>query len=1644
MATLRVVIAGDARDYGRALQSADKNTERFERGITRATGTVHGLGGAYRTLGGLIAAAGVAHEIRQFGTAQAESEVSSAKLTAQLKQANISYQAHGKEIDSVIQKTSKLAGLDDEDLQDAFTAIVRTSGSVSESLRGTAIAADLARAKHMDVTKAGELVAKVAGGNVGILSRYGVSFDAVTTAQDKLKASAQKYTPEQLKAAQAADKQATSQKALGVLQSRFAGQAEAYGKTSAGAYDRLGVASENLQESLGGILAPAVSAAADGLAGLQDAASHIDFSGATNKVRDWAGDIGGFISDTRTKIDHLMHPKDGKQGASLASAIGTSIADGVSSIDWSTIGSTISTGIEGGLDLSAELPGAIEQGLSSAMSQVDGRQVLGKLVDVIGQAGDALFSPSFWKDHIVGILSTIELVIPAGKILKLPGFGFLQRVVTDNFNKLAVGFVKAGAGAGGKIVTGFLRGLDDVAPGAAKVLRKVLVSAPQALASLPGKLGLAGGVAAGRFLDALSKVPESIGGVLGKGGGRAYNAAQKLGGSILHGLGSVGTALFNLGKTLIGRLASGIAATPGKVFDSIKGAVGKIPGIDKLPFGNTGGRLTARGFRRYAAGGIAAFAAGGLVPAMVSPGELLAYGGQTAVVPGARVAADNVFTMLPAGTEVYTDSGQQMLAAGHSRAEALRMQTPHFAKGGVVTGASMFGGPGDSTTKKPEHGYRGDLLESYPNTWAELGRNGGVGNALGGLPYKTKITIGYRGRTAVAEKRDIGSGGGPVNGHPRTIDLYYHLAQKLGFSGLGVVTYTLGGSSKDLAASVSGDGRTLVSAAQPATYKTVLGDRYQGDALTAGFNEGLDGRTRISNALLGSITAGGIGKREQASAAKAAVYRSASTTAAAGRPSAAPSGSGGVGTFDGKPVADWIIPILTQARGDGTSFRVSSGFRSLAEQTVLWNRYGHDREIVAAPGTSNHEGSKYPRGAVDIFPGWQNMVGWLGKHPSQPLKHYGSPRDPYHFSATGHRRGGIVGFAKGGRVGKVAAAKALSAKLWGGARGFYPGAGKGQPPTSWDRTSGAGGLFPGTLYDKGGARRGRSVTWPSFMVDMAASSNDSQRSAFAETAIHEWAHYFQAPRVLASNNDDLIEGGAQAFTRQIAPFVFGSLGLPFSVSSRADDTYLGPASKVHRKLGNGWIRHGQFTNSDRTPIANFARGGLVGGRPRAMRGGGTIDIGTAFYASSKSAGGDQSLAHTIAAILDAAATEKKETMAAFTTLRSILGDGMRTTFATLSQVIRTSTASAARERAGGNKVDARRLEAVANIARAQQGIRIARPIIATQKLADEQQHDTTVLGLKQRVGGIDPSSLSGIDQSRIQDIFQIGDLEDSRDSLKTALARAKRVKNTKAIAEVSKALTALDDTLLEKRADLAELERQLPQQLVREDMGRYTSKLGRNSLAAQAASFTLGGDDDRAVAGARRGILANQEGELQRAIAGADQRGDTAFADELIQQLSGVRDELHTLDSTLRYSVQNEQITAAETAQVIAQVDTPGDTSDDIAALNSELSAATAAYQAARASGDTDAIKQYGQEIIGLRGSIESLTQATQSQTAALQAANDLLRQQLDASLRAQAIAESKAGTLAGALVDYLNGQIVGTGLRGRNATAGSGSVVRN
>lgn len=106
----------------------------------------------------------------------------------------------------------------------------------------------------------------------------------------------------------------------------------------------------------------------------------------------------------------------------------------------------------------------------------------------------------------------------------------------------------------------------------------------------------------------------------------------------------------------------------------------------------------------------------------------------------------------------------------------------------------------------------------------------------------------------------------------------------------------------------------------------------------------------------------------------------------------------GVAHFDGKPVAAWIAPILKAARAAGWHGTVESGYRTFADQSRI---YASGVRPAARPGTSNHEMTAFPGGAVDVTDAahLSRILRRLGVRTLQ----WAGAKDPVHFS---HPHGG--------------------------------------------------------------------------------------------------------------------------------------------------------------------------------------------------------------------------------------------------------------------------------------------------------------------------------------------------------------------------------------------------------------------------------------------------------------------------------------------------------------------------------------------------------------------------------------------------------------------------------------------------------------
>jgi hypothetical protein len=142
-------------------------------------------------------------------------------------------------------------------------------------------------------------------------------------------------------------------------------------------------------------------------------------------------------------------------------------------------------------------------------------------------------------------------------------------------------------------------------------------------------------------------------------------------------------------------------------------------------------------------------------------------------------------------------------------------------------------------------------------------------------------------------------------------------------------------------------------------------------------------------------------------------------TAGPGGPGPA-GGPSGIGTYEGIPMARWVIAALNYARSRGAGGHPTSGYRS-PDQVI-------SGPVVAPQGHSEHQGTQYPHGAVDFGgpfdPAARSVKMGVVNATSSfkwPLLAPAGFRDDGHASGTGHALGGFLRrFQSGGRLGAIA------------------------------------------------------------------------------------------------------------------------------------------------------------------------------------------------------------------------------------------------------------------------------------------------------------------------------------------------------------------------------------------------------------------------------------------------------------------------------------------------------------------------------------------------------------------------------------------------------------------------------------------------
>ena len=200
-----------------------------------------GAGSGLARFGKLAAVAigvGVTAELYKSVKAAAEAEKSTQALRGQLKSLGMS-----EDVNRLQNQFTQLAttlGVDDEAASRAFTTILRLTGDSTKAMDGLNLALDLsANTGFADLEKNAMSVGRAMNGNTRLFKQFGITVDENTTKQE----------------------------ALAIVSKRVQGQAEAFGTSATGSFQRFNEAVENLRESIGTPLVMALATAASKVSG---------------------------------------------------------------------------------------------------------------------------------------------------------------------------------------------------------------------------------------------------------------------------------------------------------------------------------------------------------------------------------------------------------------------------------------------------------------------------------------------------------------------------------------------------------------------------------------------------------------------------------------------------------------------------------------------------------------------------------------------------------------------------------------------------------------------------------------------------------------------------------------------------------------------------------------------------------------------------------------------------------------------------------------------------------------------------------------------------------------------------------------------------------------------------------------------------------------------------------------------------------------------------------------------------------------------------------------------------------------------------------------------------------------------------------
>lgn len=200
------------------VESAEGNISKLHQGVLKTTAAWSAMGAA---------TSGAIGFLSESARTAAEAGASEERLKQAVENTGASWELAEPAITKRIEDGAKLAFTHDQ-MRTSLSMLLLETGNEEQALKRQKIAMDFARGAHIDLETASKLLGKVTDANVHVLGRYGIQVA----------------------------KGATETEVMAAVQKKTAGQAEAYGNTTAGSIDRVHNSVEEFRVKVGESLGP--------------------------------------------------------------------------------------------------------------------------------------------------------------------------------------------------------------------------------------------------------------------------------------------------------------------------------------------------------------------------------------------------------------------------------------------------------------------------------------------------------------------------------------------------------------------------------------------------------------------------------------------------------------------------------------------------------------------------------------------------------------------------------------------------------------------------------------------------------------------------------------------------------------------------------------------------------------------------------------------------------------------------------------------------------------------------------------------------------------------------------------------------------------------------------------------------------------------------------------------------------------------------------------------------------------------------------------------------------------------------------------------------------------------------------------------